>query len=213
MIPTLLQIVTSEQFDSSVEQLTESSIALAEAAANFGALKVIFGIFLVFMLVLMVTFAWQLFSTQRKIEDIHTSTKKVEKYIGETSNRTLGRSQASVLIRRAFNSLSQTVKYNILRTRLENHLDQEEQVQSRIKNLVKYEYAELSSFLMNFECDDRNLSETIKPDDAQIITEFMLEQIYRDPDTFTVSSMDQATDILLSGLKLEALKDYTRLSS
>ena len=34
--------VTPEQLDQTVSQLSESTIALAEAAANFGALKVIF---------------------------------------------------------------------------------------------------------------------------------------------------------------------------
>lgn len=206
----LLQAVVdnSEQLAQTVDQLTESSLKLAEAAANFGALKVIFGIFLVFTLIMILLFLYQSVATTHKITKIHESSVKLEKYMEDSSSRTLGKGQASVLIRRSFNSLSQIVKYNILRTRIENHLDQRDNVTSKIANLVRYEYAELIAFLMNFECDDIELSESIKADDAQIIIDFMIEQVYMDSELFSVASMDQATDILLNGLKLEALKNF-----
>lgn len=200
-------LLQMEGFDSAVDQLSESTIKLAEAAANFGALKVIFGVFLVFMLIIMVAFFWQLFSTQRRVQDIHHTTKKVEKYIEEASSRTVGKEQASILIRRAFNSLSQTVKYYILRTRIENHIDQEEATASKIERIAKYEYSELSSYLANFGYGDVSLSEHVKIEDFKLISDFMMEQIYISPEVFTISGMDQATDILLNGLKLEALKN------
>lgn len=204
----LLQAVVknSEALNSTVNQLTESSIKLAEAAANFGALKVIFGVFLVFMLIMMIAFFWQLFSTQKKVNDIHISSTKVEKFLEDTDSRTVGKEQASIVIRRSFNSLAQSIKYAILRTRLENHLGQKEYVTNKVTRLIKYEYAELSSFLANFECEGEELSGSLKVDDSQLIVDFMLEQIYTPKDIFAISTMDQATDILLNGLKIEALR-------
>lgn len=227
----LLQTVVenSGALNSSVNQLTESTIKLSEAAANFGALKVMFGVFIVFIFVMMLFYLYQMITYSKKIGDIHSSSKKIEEYFEEASNRTLGKAQASVLIRRAFNSLAQNIKYTILRTRLENKIGENQQetghrpepghhpnfggsginrdtIQSKIARLVNYEYAELGSFLTNFDCDDKVLAETVNLDDTQIIVDFMMEQIFLPGDEYTISNMDKETDILLNGIKLEVLK-------
>ena len=44
------------KLDNAVQSLTKSSIELAEAASNYGALRVIFGIFMVLVLVMVVMF-------------------------------------------------------------------------------------------------------------------------------------------------------------
>lgn len=206
MIHHILQVADGVDLDGAVEQLSKSSIELAEAAANFGALKVIFGVFLAFCLVMILMFLYQALSVTRKVNDIHTATNKAAKMIEETSNRTLGRPQSSILIRRSFNQLSQSVKYTILRTRLENHLDQRDYIVSKVERLMTQEYAELNNFLMNFVCDDRTLATHINLEDSKILSEFVLEQVYLDSNIFTIASMDQAADIILNGLKLEALK-------
>lgn len=194
--------------DTTVDQLTESSIKLAEAAANFGALKVIFGVFLAFMLILILFYFYQMFAYNKKLSDIHLSTTRVQKYFEEASNRSLGGPQASVLVRRSFGGLAQNIKYVILRTRIENgriSADNKDAISGKIARLVNYEYAELASFFSNYMCNEKALSEMINTDDAQIIIAFMLEQITESKETFSISNMDQATDILINGLKRNAV--------
>ena len=216
MLLTLLQAVMAcdadeeltEELNQSVNQLTESTIALAEATANFGALKVMFGAFLIFIFIVLLIFFWQLISTQKKIGDIYQSAHKVEQYFREETNRTIGVSQSQILIRRALNSLSQNIKYTILRTRLENHLDQKDFIQSKVTRLVSYEWGELSAFLANFDCNRKTLADNLNNDDAQIIIDFMIEQIYLDKSLYTIASMDQATDLLMNGIKQQVLSVF-----
>lgn len=206
---TLLQALpenTAEQFDSALGQLSKSSIELAEAAADFGVLKTIFGVFMVFTLIMILMFVYQMFSMARKVDDIHGSCKVVSGMVSDTSNRTLGKPQASILIRRSFNQLAQSVKYTILRTRLENHLDQKDYIVNKVQRLMNHEYQELNSFLMNYVCEEKTLATRISTEDAKILSDFVLEQVYLEEDVFTISGMDQAADIILNGLKLEALK-------
>lgn len=208
MLPVLLQAseINSDQLNSAVEQLSKSSIELAEATANYGALKVVFGVFIIFAFIMLLMFIYQSFTTTRRVNQIHASCEMVKKMTGDTANRTLGKPQSSILIRRNFNQLSQTVKYTILRTRLENHLDQTEYIKSKVERLVQHEYQEMNSFLMNYICDDKTLATHINLEDSKIISDFVLEQVYLADDIFTIASMDQAADIILNGLKLEALK-------
>ena len=201
-----LQDTAAGQLDNAVDQLSRSSIELAEATANFGALKVIFGIFLVFTIVMVLFFVYQMLTMTKKVSDIHTNCSVVTKMVEDTANRTLGKPQASILIRRAYNELAQSVKYFILRSRLENHLDQKDYIVSKVTKVVNSEYQELSNYLMNYVCDDRTLAAHINLEDAKIIADFVIEQLYLEEPIFTIASMDQATDILMKGLRIEALK-------
>lgn len=206
---TILQALpenSSEQLNNAVGQLSKSSIELAEAAANFGVLKVVFGVFMIFFLVMILMFLYQMLSMSRKVSDIHGSCQNVKKIIEDSSSRTLGKPQASILIRRCYNQLAQSIKYMILRTRLEGHLDQREYVTGKVTRFATHEYQELNSFLMNYECGDRSLAAQISLEDSKIISDFVLEQVYLGDDIFTIAGMDQAADIILNGLKLEALK-------
>lgn len=200
--------ITTAELNESVDQLTQSTVALAEATANFGALKVMFAAFLVFIFIVLAVFLWQLVSTQHKITAIYSSSHKIEKFFEEETNRTIGAPQSQILIRRSLNSLSQNIKYNILRIRLENHLDQRDYIQSKVTRLVSYEWGELSSFLTNFEHDKKTLADNLNNDDAQIIINFMLEQIYLDKSLYTIASMDQSTDLLMNGIKQQVLSVF-----
>ena len=136
---TILQTLpenSSEQLNNAVGQLSKSSIELAEAAANFGVLKVVFGVFMVFFLVMILMFLYQMLSMSKKVSDIHGSCQNVKKIIEDSSSRTLGKPQASILIRRSYNQLAQGIKYMILRTRLEGHLDQREYVTGKVTRFV-----------------------------------------------------------------------------
>lgn len=192
--------------DNAVTQVTRASMELAEAAANYGALKIIFGIFMVFIIIVVVLFVYQIFSLTKKMDIIHTAAVKTQEYFEGASDRTIGRTQAQILIHRGMNSLSNTIKYRILRIRLENHIDDVELTKNKINRLVKNDFIEFSSYLSNFFCDDKQLSIIIDEQDIGVVVDFIIEQVYIPKDEFTVSGLDQSTDILVNGIKLNYLK-------
>jgi hypothetical protein len=201
----LLQIQDTS-IDNAVTQVTKASVELAEAAANYGALKIIFGIFMVFIIIVVVLFVYQIFSLTKKMDIIHTAAVKTQEYFEGASDRTIGKTQAQVLIRRGMNSLSNTIKYRILRIRLENHIDDVELTKNKINRLVKNDFIEFSSYLSNFLCDDKQLSIIVDEQDIGVVVDFIIEQVYIPKDEFTVSGLDQSTDILVNGIKLNYLK-------
>lgn len=193
--------------DNAVTQVTQASVELAEAAANYGALKIIFGIFMVFIIIVVVLFVYQIFSLTKKMDIIHNAAVRTQEYFDGASDRTIGRSQAQILIRRGMNSLSNTIKYRILRIRLENHIDDVELTKNKINRVVKNDFIEFTSYLSNFLYDEKQLSVVVDEQDVDVIVDFITEQVYIPKDEFTVSGLDQSTDILVNGIKLSYLKD------
>lgn len=193
--------------DNAVTQVTQTSVELAEAAANYGALKIIFGIFMVFIIIVVVLFVYQIFSLTKKMDIIHNAAVRTQEYFDGASDRTIGRSQAQILIRRGMNSLSNTIKYRILRIRLENHIDDVELTKNKINRVVKNDFIEFTSYLSNFLCDEKQLSVIVDEQDVDVIVDFITEQVYIPKDEFTVSGLDQSTDILVNGIKLSYLKN------
>lgn len=193
--------------DNAVTQVTQASVELAEAAANYGALKIIFGIFMVFIIIVVVLFVYQIFSLTKKMDIIHNAAVRTQEYFDGASDRTIGRSQAQILIRRGMNSLSNTIKYRILRIRLENHIDEVELTKNKINRVVKNDFIEFTSYLSNFLYDEKQLSIVVDEQDVDVIVDFITEQVYIPKDEFTVSGLDQSTDILVNGIKLSYLKN------
>lgn len=193
--------------DNVVTQVTQASVELAEAAANYGALKIIFGIFMVFIIIVIVLFVYQIFSLTKKMDIIHNAAVRTQEYFDGASDRTIGRSQAQILIRRGMNSLSNTIKYRILRIRLENHIDDVELTKNKINRVVKNDFIEFTSYLSNFLYDEKQLSVVVDEQDVDVIVDFITEQVYIPKDEFTVSGLDQSTDILVNGIKLSYLKN------
>lgn len=204
----ILQEVNPQDLNGAVEQLTKSSIEFSEAIANLGALKVMSGVFVVFAIIMILIFVYQVLTTSKKVERVDKSMKRVEQYFETAADKAIGNAQAQVMVRRAFNSLGQNVKYTILRTRLENHIEDKSATTNKIHKLVRYEYSELNSFFANFDYKEKPFATVINHDDAQLIEEFILEQVYFEEkgSTFSVPAMDQAAEILINGLKLEYLK-------
>lgn len=193
--------------DNAVTRVTQASVELAEAAANYGALKIIFGIFMVFTIIVVVLFVYQIFSLTKKMDIIHNAAVRTQEYFDGASDGTIGRSQAQILIRRGMNSLSNTIKYRILRIRLENHIDDVELTKNKINRVVKNDFIEFTSYLSNFLCDEKQLSVVVDEQDVDVIVDFINEQVYIPKDEFTVSGLDQSTDILVNGIKLSYLKN------
>ena len=204
--PLYFQNVSDPQLDNAVQSLTKSSIELAEAASNYGALKVIFGIFLVLILVMVVMFIYTIWNLNQKVSIVTESSKQVKDFFDGAADSTVGITEAQILIRREFNCLGHILKYAILRIRLENHLDNKEFTLKKIENLVNNEYSELCGLLSNFTCNGKSLSSIFEPQDNEAIKDLMVEQVYMAKEVFSISNMDQSIDLYLNGLKLMYLK-------
>lgn len=200
----LLQTNLSD-LDSTVGKLTQSSIKLAEATANLGALKVIFGVFMVFMLLVLVMFVYQILTMSNKINKIQSATEVVTDFFGKAADRALGKSQAEILIRRSFVSLSNAVKYQILRIRLENHIELKDITKAKVESVIHNEFDNLKTFLSAYRYQGDPISKVVQSEDAELLITFMLDQIYTPKEIYTISNMDQAVTLFLEGIKLDYL--------
>lgn len=194
------------KFDNAVQSLTKSSIELAEAASNYGALKVIFGIFMVLVLVMVVMFIYTIWNLNKKVTVVSESSQQVKEFFDGAANSTIGVTEAQILIRREFNCLGHIIKYAILRIRFENHIDNKESTIKKVESLVNNEYSESCGLLSNFTCNGKSLSNIFEPHDHEAIKDMVIEQIYIPKDQFTISNMDQSVGMYLNGLKLMYLK-------
>lgn len=206
LISLLFAAAQDQKLDHAVQSLTRSSIELAEAASNYGALKVIFGIFMVLVLVLVVMFMYTIWNLNKKISVVSESSSKVTEFFDGAADSTIGVTEAQILIRREFNCLGHILKYAILRIRLENNIDNKESVIKKVDILVNNEYSELCGLMSNFNCDGKSLSTILELQDNEAIKDMVIEQIYIPKDQFSISNMDQSVSMYLNGLKLMYLK-------
>lgn len=206
LISLLFAAAQDQKLDNAVQSLTRSSLELAEAASNYGALKVIFGIFMVLVLVLVVMFMYTIWNLNKKISVVSESSSKVTEFFDGAADSTIGVTEAQILIRREFSCLGHILKYSILRIRLENHVDNKESVIKKVDILVNNEYSELCGLMSNFNCDGKSLSTIFELQDNEAIKDMVIEQIYIPKDQFSISNMDQSVSMYLNGLKLMYLK-------
>jgi hypothetical protein len=206
LISLLFAAAQDQKLDNAVQSLTRSSIELAEAASNYGALKVIFGIFMVLVLVLVVMFMYTIWNLNKKISVVSESSSKITEFFDGAADSTIGVTEAQILIRREFNCLGYILKYAILRIRLENHIDNKESVIKKVDILVNNEYSELCGLMSNFNCDGKSLSTIFELQDNEAIKDMVIEQIYIPKDQFSIPNMDQSVSMYLNGLKLMYLK-------
>ena len=206
MLSILLQTENLNNLTESVNKVTDSSIRIAQAANDFGALRVAFGVFMIFIIIIVILFIWQIFVLSGKLNTIYGAAVKTTEYFETSAEGDIGPSQAQVIVRRNFNSLSQTIKYYILRIRLENHIDDKNKIKVKIDRLVRNEFSELTTYLSNFKCNEKVLSFKVEDDDIQMVEDFIFEQVYIPKNDFTISNMDQSTSIFINGLKLSYIK-------
>lgn len=206
MLSILLQTENLNNLTESVNKVTDSSIRIAQAANDFGALRVAFGVFMIFIIIIVILFIWQIFVLSGKLNIIYGAAVKTTEYFETSAEGDIGPSQAQVIVRRNFNSLSQAIKYYILRIRLENHIDDKDKIKVKIDRLVRNEFSELTTYLSNFKCNKKVLSFIVEDDDIQMVEDFIFEQVYIPKNDFTISNMDQSTSIFINGLKLSYIK-------
>lgn len=206
MLSILLQTENLNNLTESVNKVTDSSVRIAQAANDFGALRVAFGVFMIFIIIIVILFIWQIFVLSGKLNTIYGAAVKTTEYFETSAEGDIGPSQAQIIVRRNFNSLSQAIKYYILRIRLENHIDDKGKIKVKIDRLVRNEFSELTTYLSNFKCNKKVLSFIVEDDDIQMIEDFIFEQVYIPKNDFTISNMDQSTSIFINGLKLSYIK-------
>lgn len=206
MLSILLQTENLNNLTESVNKVTDSSIRIAQAANDFGALRVAFGVFMIFIIIIVILFIWQIFVLSGKLNTIYGAAVKTTEYFETSAEGDIGPSQAQVIVRKNFNSLSQAIKYYILRIRLENHIDDKNKIKVKIDRLVRNEFSELTTYLSNFKCNKKVFSFIVEDDDIQMVEDFIFEQVYIPKNDFTISNMDQSTSIFINGLKLSYIK-------
>ena len=206
MLSILLQTENLNNLTESVNKVTDSSIRIAQAANDFGALRVAFGVFMIFIIIIVILFIWQIFVLSGKLNTIYGAAVKTTEYFETSAEGDIGPSQAQVIVRRNFNSLSQAIKYYILRIRLENHIVDKDKIKVKIDRLVSNVFSELTTYLSNFKCNKKVLSFIVEDDDIQMVEDFIFEQVYIPKNDFTISNMDQSTSIFINGLKLSYIK-------
>lgn len=188
-----------------VDKLSHSAINLAEAASDYGALKVVFGVFIVIALIMVVLFFYQVIYQNKLITRIYRSTQDISKSLDMT-DKIVGSVEASHIVRRSLNSFNMLIKYHILRIRSENNIVDHDMVRSKVNRTVDNNWNEIMNFLSIFLVDGKPLSCVLQSQSVSIIKEAMIEYIYKDKADFTINNMDVNLDLLFDEIKIEHLK-------
>lgn len=188
----------------SLDKLTKASIELSEAASNYGALKVIFGVFMAVFLLMVLVFLIQIWVTQKRLGKIEDASEKTLEYFSDLNNHTIGKEEAKMILRESLNKSEALMKYYILKIRLENHVSDKDFTEDKIRTLVDNDFSSRRVFLSRFICVGHPVSFTATVDDNTAITKLMKDWVYKAETEFTVSLMAQAVSLYYDGLKIKA---------
>lgn len=186
-----------------IDKLTKVSLELAEAASNYGALKIIFGVFMVMMLLIVLVFVSQSVFLIKRVQGISDVSDKIDNYFEGLSESDIGKEEANSMIREVLNHNSVLIKYYIIRVRSENHISDKENTELKIQRILKNTHSEASTFLNKFRYKSKPLGVYLDVEtDTENLFNLMLEQIYIPKEHFQVSQMDQSIELFMQGLKL-----------
>lgn len=186
-----------------IDKLTKVSLELAEAASNYGALKIIFGVFMVMMLLIVLVFVSQSVFLIKRVQGISDVSDKIDNYFEGLSESDIGREEANSMVREVLNHNSVLIKYYILRVRSENHISDKENTKLKIRRILKNTYSETLTFLNKFRYKSKPLGVYLDTEvDTETLFSLMLEQIYIPKEHFQLSQMDQSIELFMQGLKL-----------
>ena len=130
-----------------IDKLTKVSLELAEAASNYGALKIIFGVFMVMMLLIVLVFVSQSVFLIKRVQGISDVSDKIDNYFEGLSESDIGKEEANSMIREVLNHNSVLIKYYIIRVRSENHISDKENTELKIQWILKNIHSVTSTFL------------------------------------------------------------------
>lgn len=186
-----------------IDKLTKVSLELAEAASNYGALKIIFGVFMVMMLLIVLVFVSQSVFLIKRVQGISDVSDKIDNYFEGLSESDIGKEEANSMIREVLNHNSVLIKYYIIRVRSENHISDKENTELKIQRILKNIHSEISTFLNKFRYKSKPLGVYLDVEtDTENLFNLMLEQIYIPKEHFQLSQMDQSIELFMQGLKL-----------
>lgn len=186
-----------------IDKLTKVSLELAEAASNYGALKIIFGVFMVMMLLIVLVFVSQSVFLIKRVQGISDVSDKIDNYFEGLSESDIGKEEANSMIREVLNHDSVLIKYYIIRIRSENHISDKENTELKIQRILKNIHSEASTFLNKFRYKSKPLGVYLDVEtDTENLFNLMLEQIYIPKEHFQLSQMDQSIELFMQGLKL-----------
>lgn len=186
-----------------IDKLTKVSLELAEAASNYGALKIIFGVFMVVMLLIVLVFVSQSVFLIKRVQGISNVSDKIDNYFEGLSESDIGKEEANSMIREVLNYDSVLIKYYIIRVRSENHISDKENTELKIRRILKNIHSEASTFLNKFRYKSKPLGVYLDVEtDTENLFNLMLEQIYIPKEHFQLSQMDQSIELFMQGLKL-----------
>lgn len=186
-----------------IDKLTKVSLELAEAASNYGALKIIFGVFMVMMLLIVLVFVSQSVLLIKRVQGISDVSDKIDNYFEGLSESDIGKEEANSMIREVLNHNSVLIKYYIIRVRSENHISDKENTELKIQRILKNTHSEASTFLNKFRYKSKPLGVYLDVEtDTENLFNLMLEQIYIPKEHFQLSQMDQSIELFMQGLKL-----------
>ena len=186
-----------------IDKLTKVSLELAEAASNYGALKIIFGVFMVMMLLIVLVFVSQSVFLIKRVQGISDVSDKIDNYFEGLSESDIGKEEANSMIREALNHNSVLIKYYIIRVRSENHISDKENTELKIQRILKNIHSEASTFLNKFRYKSKPLGVYLDVEtDTENLFNLVLEQIYIPKEHFQLSQMDQSIELFMQGLKL-----------
>lgn len=129
-----------------IDKLTKVSLELAEAASNYGALKIIFGVFMVMMLLIVLVFVSQSVFLIKRVQGISDVSDKIDNYFEGLSESDIGKEEANSMIREVLNHNSVLIKYYIIRVRSENHISDKENTELKIQGSLKYPFRNFHIF-------------------------------------------------------------------
>ena len=186
-----------------IDKLTKVSLELAEAASNYGALKIIFGVFMAMMLLIVLVFVSQSVFLIKRVQGISGVSDKIDNYFEGLSESDIGKEEANSMIREVLNHNSVLIKYYIIRVRSENHISDKENIELKIQRILKNTHSEASTFLNKFRYKSKPLGVYLDVEtDTENLFNLMLEQIYIPKEHFQLSQMDQSIELFMQGLKL-----------
>lgn len=186
-----------------IDKLTKVSLELAEAASNYGALKIIFGVFMVMMLLIVLVFVSQSVFLIKRVQGISEVSDKIDNYFEGLSESDIGKEEANSMIREVLNHNSVLIKYYIIRVRSENHISDKENTELKIQRILKNIHSETFTFLNKFRYKSKPLGVYLEVEtDTENPFNLMLEQIYIPKEHFQLSQMDQSIELFMQGLKL-----------
>lgn len=198
---------------ASLDRLSRASIELAEAASNYGALKVIFGCFVGLFLLTYLQQLYQQWELRRRIVAIEEASERTMEYFSDLNNRTIGPSQAKLMVGEVLRKNEALVKYNILKMRFENHLDDRESAEAKVRAIVEGLFTAQRAFLGGFYIRDKSISFTAVIEDNAALEKMIRTWVYKEEKDFTVSNMAQMIGLYYEGIRTKAYNKIDGIES